>query len=134
MRIDDLVREHTMSVLKECNGNQIKAAKELGIADRTLRYRLNKYRKENKKDTKANYEKVKSLISYKIYYEQKVSNIKEKLSCTVKRCKCNEIPRAYKDGHIYIIECIDCNIKAEGVSLNDSVSNWNSWLKLFNRL
>jgi|GEM_PF-783912 len=47
-KLDDLITNHIMNVLKMCNGNQIKAAKILGIHRNTLRNKISKIMQNSK--------------------------------------------------------------------------------------
>lgn len=42
----DLEREHILQVLKEVGGSRKRAVAQLGISERTLRYKLQQYREE----------------------------------------------------------------------------------------
>lgn len=42
----DLEREHILQVLKEVGGSRKRAVEQLGISERTLRYKLQQYRQE----------------------------------------------------------------------------------------
>ena len=42
----DLEREHILRTLAEVGGSRKRAVERLGIADRTLRYKLQQYREE----------------------------------------------------------------------------------------
>lgn len=42
----DLEREHILQVLKEVGGSRKRAVEQLGISERTLRYKLQQYREE----------------------------------------------------------------------------------------
>lgn len=42
----DLEREHILQVLKEVGGSRKRAVAQLGISERTLRYKLQQYRQE----------------------------------------------------------------------------------------
>lgn len=42
----DLEREHILKVLREVGGSRKRAVAQLGISERTLRYKLQQYREE----------------------------------------------------------------------------------------
>jgi DNA-binding NtrC family response regulator len=44
--LDELERQAILETLRQTSGNQTKAAKVLGISDRTLREKMRRYRRE----------------------------------------------------------------------------------------
>jgi len=44
--LEHVERRHILDTLKQTNGNQTRAAKVLGISDRTLREKIRKFRQE----------------------------------------------------------------------------------------
>lgn len=45
MRLDDIERHVILSRISQCKGNKTAAAKQLGVTDRTLRNKMNRYRR-----------------------------------------------------------------------------------------